>query len=94
MTPDLALAKAYKALGAASSDMRKAAVFISDKLVVSVCRRFKRDKRNRRDDLVVKVGAPNYLEAKFIRLCKRAGEPLPVRKMQLQRWPVKRKVYA
>lgn len=73
-----------------SSDAKKASVFVSEKLVVSVCRRFKRHARSSREDFVLKIGAPNYLERKFIRLCRRAGEPLPVKKVQLRPWPRKR----
>lgn len=72
---------------------RKATVYLSPKLVVSVCWRNKlhTHKRSSRQEFVVKIGAPNYLERHFIAACKKAGEPFPVRKAQIQPWPRKRK---
>lgn len=89
MNTDAALAKALRAM---SPEVRKATVYLSEKLVVSICRCFKYSKRNTREDLVVKIGQPNYLEREFIKRCKRAGEPLPVKKVQLKFWPAKQKV--
>lgn len=83
-----ALAKAFAAL---TLDVRKATVYVNPKHVVSVCRRHKHSLRRRMDDFVVKVGVPNYLEVRFIAKCKQAGEPFPVKKVQLSAWPVKRK---
>jgi len=34
--------------------------------------------------MVVKIGKPNYLERQFIKACQKAGEPFPVRKVQLR----------
>ena len=42
-------------------------------------------KNARTSGLVLTVGAPNYRERKFIRLCKDAGEPFPVKKIQWRR---------
>lgn len=36
------------------------------------------------------MGAPNFAERRFIRLCFKAGEPLPVRKVQIKWWPKKK----
>lgn len=69
------------------SDAKKASAFLSEKLVVSACRRFRASGRNTRDDFVLKIGAPNYLERGFLRACRAAGERLPVRKVQLKFWP-------
>jgi hypothetical protein len=82
-----ALAKCIDAL---TPDAKKATVYLAEKLVVSVCRRFKFSRRNTRDDFVLKIGAPNFEQRMFIKRCKKAGEPLPVRKVQLQFWPKKR----
>lgn len=46
--------------------------------------------RSRRVQLIVTYGEPNYLEKRLIALCKQAGEPFPVRKVQLKPWPRKR----
>ena len=69
----------------------RAVKYFDAKTVVSVCRPYKHKARDTRSDFVLKIGAPNYLERKFIVLCKAAGEPFPVKKIQIQAWPVKRK---
>lgn len=84
-------AAAQKAVSALlKADAKKATVYLSSRSVVSVCRRFRASRRNSRDDFVLKIGAPNYLERKFLKACKKAGEPVPVRKVQLRAWPIKR----
>lgn len=87
MDADQALAKALRAIGAE----KKAVVYLSPKLVVSICRRFKLSSRSTRHDFVVKIGVPNYKEVRVIRQFKAAGEPFPVKKVQLMPWPKKRK---
>lgn len=88
MDTSSAAAKAVSALLA--SDAKKATVYLTPKLVVSVCRRFKPSRRNRHNDFVLKIGVPNYLERKFLKACAVAGEPLPVKRVQLRPWPVSR----
>jgi hypothetical protein len=90
MDAQKAVSIAIKAL--LSSDAKRAVYYVSPKEVVSVCRRFKASKRATRDDFVLKIGAPNYLERFFVKACVKAEEPFPVKKVQLQPWPVKRKV--
>jgi len=41
--------------------------------------------------MVLTIGRPNYAEREFIKLCKKAGEPFPVKKMQLKFYPKKKK---
>jgi hypothetical protein len=89
MNTDASLAKALRAM---SPDVRKATVFLDAKLVVSICRRHKYAKRNTREDMVVKIGQPNYAERNFIAQCKKAGVPLPLNKVQLKFWPANKKV--
>ena len=84
-----ALAKCLRAM---STETRKATLYLSPKLVVSICRRHKYSKRNTREDMVVKIGVPNYLETRFIAQCKKAGVALPLNKPQLRFWPAKKKV--
>lgn len=88
MTEAQAIAKCLQAL---APDVKKATVFISPKLVVSLCRRHKYSKRNTREDIVCKIGVPNYLERRFIAQCKKAGVPLPLNRPQLKLWPAKTK---
>lgn len=80
-----------KCIAALAPEVKKATLYIGEKQVVSVCRRFKFSRRNTREDFVLKVGAPNFEQREFIKRCKRAGEPLPVRKVQLKFWPQKKK---
>ncbi len=62
---------------------KKATKYFSEREVVKATFHGKRDKRKRRMTIVVTIGAPNYAERAFIRKCKKAGEPFPVKKVQL-----------
>lgn len=42
-------------------------------------------------EFVLKIGKPNYLERDFVKMCKKAGEPLPVKKVQIKHYPKKKK---
>jgi len=64
---------------------RKATKYINDKDVVTATRRFKPRKGESIVDLVVKIGKANFMERKFIKLCQRAGETFPLKKVQV-RW--------
>jgi hypothetical protein len=64
--------------------------YLSDREVIRATRRWKPSKRERRIELVLTVGEPNYRERKFIKACKKAGEPFPVRKIQMRPWPKRR----
>jgi len=83
-----AVKKCFNAIGTS----RKATVYLTPKLVVSVCWRNKlhTHKRSTRQEFVVKIGAPNYLERRFIAACVKADEPFPVKRVQVQLWPQKR----
>lgn len=72
-------------------NLRKVTYYADPKYVVSICRRFKFRKRSRSNDFVVKIGQPNFLERKFIAMCKKAKEPFPIKRVQLKEWPKKRK---
>lgn len=74
-----------------NSDAKTATKYLGSRLVVRATWRHEPSQRNRREEMVVTFGAPNYLEAKFIKDCFAAGEDLPVRKVQLKAWPKKRK---
>lgn len=81
-----------KVVGAAlATESYKATKYVEPKLVIKATRREKVDKREKSLSFVVSIGRPNYLEAKFIKACVAAGEPFPVRKIQLKAYPVKRK---
>lgn len=66
----------------------KATLYVSDRRVVRATRRWYRRSGRKQSERIVEVlvsiTRPNYQEIAFIKACKRAGEPLPVRKVQLR----------
>ena len=70
-------------------DLKKATLYLNETTVVKATRVYKFDGRKRTDSVCVTFGKPNYAERKFIRLCGKAGQPLPIRKLQLKWWPKK-----
>ena len=44
------------------------------------------DGRSRQTTVLVTFGRPNYHEREFIKWAKKAGEPFPIKKVQLKRW--------
>ena len=75
-----------------TSEKRSAIKYLSPKFVIKATARGKHtwDKRNRGSSVIVTYGAPNYNERKFIKLLVSAGEPFPVRKIQLKDFPKSR----
>jgi len=63
---------------------RSAMIVISPKFIIRATRRSKFNKRNKREELVLTLGQPNYKERKFIKLCQKAGEPFPLKKAVLK----------
>lgn len=73
---------------------RKATKYLSERETVKASRRLfngKISKRSNSVDIVVTIGAPNYEERDFIRKCKKAGEPFPVKRVILKFPPARRK---
>ena len=68
---------------------RKATVYLNELTVVKATALHRPDKRERSVTTLVTVGKPNFLERRFIRVCRKSDEPLPVRKVQLKFWPKK-----
>jgi hypothetical protein len=66
------------------SGAKKATKYFSDKLVVKATRRGKLRKNERETEILFTFGRPNYAEREFIKRCKIAGEPFPVKKAQLK----------
>ncbi len=63
----------------------KATKYLTEKLTVKVTwSGGKVDLRSRQAGVVVTFGAPNYAEREFIKRCRKAGEPFPVKKVQLK----------
>ena len=71
-------------------NVRQATVYFDERTIVRTTARARPDRRSKSTVILLTVGAPNFVERRFIRLCRQAGEPLPVRKVQLKFWPKKR----
>lgn len=65
---------------------RKATRFLAPDLVVKAAGRHKPRKASRQMEVVVTIGKPNYAERAFIRQAKKAGEPFPVKRVQVKEW--------
>jgi hypothetical protein len=66
--------------------VRKATKYISPTRVVTATARHRPDKRRNTVELVLTVGKPNCAGKKFIKSAIKAGEPFPIRKIQLRFW--------
>lgn len=62
----------------------RATKYLDKQTVVKATRRHKINGRARTTEIVVTFGYPNYAEREFIKKCKKAGEPFPVKKIQLK----------
>lgn len=84
MTPERLLFKPVKALFS-SPNIYKATFYLSDNYVIkATAKRWKKKlpKKNQRIEVLLTMGRPNYEERLFIKLCKQAGEPFPIKKIQ------------
>lgn len=69
---------------------RKATKYLSPKLVVRACLRGydgKAPKKGNNPEIMLVIGRPNAVQKEFIAKCVKAGEPFPVKKVQLNMWP-------
>jgi len=74
-----------------NEDVRRATAFISAKQIVRATAQYRIDGRCSRATILLTIGQPNFVERRFIRLAKKAGEPFPIKKIQLKFWPKKKK---
>lgn len=74
-----------------ASDAKTAIKYLSPKLIVKATWRHKPKTRNTHEECVVTFGAPGYRQQQFINMAVKAGEPFPIKKVQLTAWPIKRK---
>lgn len=72
-----------------STGAHRAVKIVSPSFVVRATRKLVQGKVPRRGNIeaVLTIGRPNYRERKFIKLCQKAGEPFPVRKVQVKHPP-------
>ena len=67
-------------------EMIKVTKYLSDKLIIRATRRVYKCSSYASDpiEILITVGRPNAREQEFIKQCKRAGEPFPVKKIQVK----------
>lgn len=70
--------------------VRKATCYLGPKETLKVTRQAPVRKRSRTETYIVTYGLPNYEERQFIKEAIAAGEPFPVKKLQIKFWPEKR----
>ena len=68
----------------------KAEKYLTDKLVVRATRKSYKGKFAKGNiEILLVVGKPNFAQREFIKDCKKAGEPFPVKRIQLKALPKK-----
>jgi len=70
-----------------SFNLKRVTMYLKPDFVISAQRKCwggKIDLRDKSVEIVVKIGKPNFAEREFIKLCKKAGEPFPVKKLQFK----------
>ena len=82
MTPHDAVRRIVREL--AHPTVYRATLFLSDQLTVKATRIGRASTHTRAVNARITMGRPNYAERAFIKKCKAAGEPFPVRKVQLK----------
>ncbi len=67
------------------SDAYQAVLYLSPSRTIKATRtRYNGKFSKGRVELTFTDGRPNHLERKFIKLCQKAGEPFPIKKVQLR----------
>lgn len=64
--------------------LRKATAFLSENYVIKATRQRAHDRRSKSDTILVTAGAPNFLERRYIKLCKKVGMAFPLRKIRME----------
>lgn len=74
------------------SDAVRATKYIAPNHIVRATRKSYKYRGGPKDnfEIMLTIGKPNYAEREFVKKCKKAGEPFPVKKVQL-RFPMKKK---
>lgn len=64
--------------------VKKATKYISPEVRVTATRKRKPRKNEPTHELVVTIGRPNFKQRAFVKKCKNAYEPFPIKKIQLE----------
>lgn len=67
--------------------VRRATLYIAADYVIAACLQKRPRKGDLRHTIILKIGRPNFREREFIKACRKAGEPFPVKKVQLKFYP-------
>lgn len=67
-------------------NVRRATSYLAEDFTVKATAQRKIGKRDRSATLLVTVGAPNFLERRFIRGCKKHGMAFPLQQITLKFW--------
>ena len=70
---------------------RRATAYMSESLTIKATNQRQLDKRDQSATVLVTIGRPNFVERRFIRLCKKAGMAFPLNQIQWKFWPAKKK---
>ena len=62
---------------------KRATKYLSEKLTITATYQGKHRARDSSRTLLFTIGAPNYASRQFIKKCKAAGEPFPVKRLQI-----------
>lgn len=65
-------------------NIRKATKFVAPDFIVRATRQCRQRKNSRWTTVMLTFGKPNFRERAFVKACQKAGEPFPVRKVQLK----------
>ncbi len=71
----------------------KATEYVSPKLIFRAVRTMYGKSKPRKGDnvqITLTIGRPNYVEREFIKLCQKANEPFPVKRVQLKLYTPKK----
>ena len=71
-------------------DIKRATKYLLPNYTVKATVQGNPDGRSRQRTILVTYGRPNYVEERFIKLAKKAGEPFPVKKVQMKNFTGKK----
>jgi hypothetical protein len=67
------------------AEVIKATKYVSPTQIIRATKRLYGKKLIRdRVEIMLTIGKPNYVEREFVKMCKKAGEPFPVKHAQLK----------
>lgn len=70
-------------------ECRRATAYISPTLTMKATAQRRQDGRDKSATVLVTVGRPNFVERRFIKVCKKAGMAFPLQQIQWKFWPKK-----